>query len=207
MSVGFLGLLIEIRTPGWGIGGTIALAALALFFGSHYIVKLAGITELLLFIIGVILLALEIFVIPGFGIAGIGGIAFIFLGLYLSLLGIMPDPRDFIRAGYTIGWSIVLSFLVGLLLLRQLPKTSLFHKFTLEMVESSEGGFTSADTRSELIGKTGVTLSSLRPVGTVKIGDRRMDAVTEGEFIDKNMPIVVTEVHGHRIVVQEHRIS
>lgn len=207
MTVGFLGLLVEIKTPGWGIGGTIALAALALFFGSHYIVKLAGITELLLFTIGLILLALEIFVIPGFGIAGIGGIAAIFLGLYLSLLGTMPDPGDFIRAGYTIGWSIVLSILLGILILRQLPKTSLFHKLTLEMVESTGEGFTSADTRSELIGETGVTLSSLRPVGTAKIDGRRMDVVTEGDYIDENTPIVVTEVHGHRIVVQEHRIS
>ena len=109
MSIGFLGLLIEIKTPGWGVGGTIALIALALFFGSHYIVMLAGIEELLLFTVGIVLFALEIFVIPGFGIAGVGGIAFILLSLYLSLVGRMPHPQDFLNAAYTIGWSFLIT--------------------------------------------------------------------------------------------------
>lgn len=203
MSIGFIGLIIEIRTPGWGIGGTIALVALALFFGSHYIVRLAGLGELLLFAIGVILLAVEIFFIPGFGIAGIAGTALIFIGLYLSLMGSIPDPEDFTRATYTIGWSILFTFIAGYIIIRTFPKTQLFNKLTLETVESTTEGFTSAETLSALVGKKGIALNNLRPAGKADINGSRMDVVSEGEYIERDTPIVISEVHGSRIVVKK----
>ncbi len=203
MSIGFIGLIIEIRTPGWGIGGTIALIALALFFGSHYIVRLAGLGELLLFAIGVILLAVEIFIIPGFGIAGIAGTALIFIGLYLSFMGSIPDPEDFTRATYTIGWSILFTIIAGYIIIRTLPKTQLFNKLTLETVESTTEGFTSAETLSALVGKKGIALNNLRPAGKADINGSRMDVVSEGEYIERDTPIVISEVHGSRIVVKK----
>jgi len=203
MSIGFLGLLIEVKTPGWGVGGTIALIALALFFGSHYIVMLAGIEELLLFAVGIILLALEIFVIPGFGIAGIGGIALILLSLYLSLVGRMPHPQDFLNAAYTIGWSFLITIFLGYIVLRIFPHTPFFNKLTLATVESAQEGFQSVDTLPTLVGEKGIALNNLRPVGKAEINNIRIDVVTEGDYIRKDTPVIVTEVHGSRIVVRE----
>ncbi|HDY87433.1 MAG TPA: nodulation protein NfeD [bacterium] len=203
MSIGFLGLLVEIRTPGWGIGGTIGLIALALFFGSHYIVELAGIGELLLFALGIILLALEVLVIPGFGIAGISGIALIILSLYLSLVGTMPNPQDFMNAIYTVGWSILITIIAGYLIIRIFPRTSIFQKLTLAEVESSQEGYTSVDTFLDLVGAKGIALNNLRPVGKAEINGSRLDVVTEGDYIEKDTPVIVTEVRGSRIIVRE----
>jgi len=203
MTVGFVGLLIEIRTPGWGIGGTIALIALALFFGSHYIVKLAGVGQLTLFAAGIILLALEIFVIPGFGIAGISGTMLIIISLYLSLVGSLPSPEDFRHATYTVGWSFILTIIAGYIIIRIFPRTSFFQKLTLAEVESAREGYTSVKTLSDLVGEKGVALNNLRPVGKAEINGRRLDVVTEGGYIEKDTTVIVTEVDGSRIVVRE----
>lgn len=203
MSIGFLGLLIEIRTPGWGIGGTIGLIALVLFFGSHYIVHLASLGELLIFAVGIILITLEVFVIPGFGLAGISGITLIFVSLYLSLVGSMPEPEDFSHAAFTMGAGFLLSIIGGIGILKILPKTPFYSKLTLEKVESAQEGFESAETELELIGAEGIALSELRPAGKADIDGRRLDVITEGGFIDKGSVIIVTEVHGARLVVRE----
>ena len=203
MSIGFLGLVFEIKTPGWGIGGTIALIALALFFGSHYIIRLAGFGELLIFAIGIILLALEVFVIPGFGIAGISGIALIFTSLYLSLIGSLPSTDDFISASYTVGLSLIIPIIAGYLIIRTFSQPSFFQKLTLAEVESSQEGFTSVKTLSDMVGEKGVALNNLRPVGKAEINGRRLDVVTEGGYIEKDATVIVTEVDGSRIVVRE----
>ncbi len=203
MSLGFLGLIIEIKTPGWGIGGTIALIALALFFGSHYIVRLAGMEGMLLFAAGLVLLTLEIFIIPGFGVAGIGGIACIIISLYLSLIGRLPQAGDLLSAAYTISAAFIITLIGTILLVRLLPHTTLYRKLVLATTESSQEGYTSAETLLELIGTRGITLSDLRPAGKADINGRRMDVVTDGEYIEKNAHVVVSEVHGSRIVVRE----
>ena len=203
MSIGFMGLVFEIRTPGWGIGGTIALIALALFFGSHYIVRLAGFGELLLFAIGIILLAFEVFIIPGFGIAGVSGIALIFVSLYLSLVGSLPSPEDFINATYTIGLALIFTIITGYWIIKAFPRTSFFRKLTLAAVESSQEGYTSSKTMSDMVGEKGVALNNLRPVGKAEINGRRLDVVTEGGYIEKDASVIVTEVDGSRIVVRE----
>ena len=88
--VGIFGLMAEIKSPGWGVPGTAGLVALSLFFGSSYILQLASIIEILMFVVGLGLILLEVFVIPGFGVAGISGIALIIVSLFLSMLGADP---------------------------------------------------------------------------------------------------------------------
>jgi membrane-bound serine protease (ClpP class) len=203
MSLGFLGLLIELKTPGFGLGGAIAVIAFTLFFGSHYIVKLAGIWELLFLIAGLTFLLLEIFVFPGFGVAGVTGIALVLISLFFSLLGTMPGKGDFAAAVQTLGWTFLITVGCGVLLIRFLPKSTLFRRMTMSMVENSGDGFASAETETGLIGKTGTALSNLRPAGKADIEGRRLDVVTEGGYILRGATVVVTEVNGARIVVKE----
>jgi membrane-bound serine protease (ClpP class) len=204
MSLGFIGLLIELKTPGWGLGGLIALIALTLFFGSHYIVRLAGIGELLLFTAGIVLLLLEIFVIPGFGVAGVSGIALIVTSFFLSLVGSWPTRDVFLRAGYTVGWSFIITFVLGIMVIKLLPKSSLFHKITLNEAQHSTDGYTSAPSRAELLGKTGRALTTLRPAGTVEIDGKRIDVITEGGYIAQDAGIIVARVEGSKVVVREN---
>ena len=203
MSLGFLGLLIELKTPGFGLGGVIALVAFTLFFGSHYIVMLAGIGELLLLITGIALLLLEIFVFPGFGMAGFAGAALILISLFFSLVGSMPGPDDFTSAMHVLGWAFIITVAAGYLLIRYLPKSNLFRRISMSMVENSSEGFSSADTRDDLIGQVGVALSDLRPAGVAEFDGRRLDVVTDGGYIEKGQRVVVTEAHGMRVVVRE----
>lgn len=203
MSIGFLGLLIELRTPGWGIPGTLGLIALMLFFGSHYIVRLVGVGELILFAAGIILLTLEVFVIPGFGITGVSGIALIVISLYLSLIGRVPYPGDYRVAAYTFAGAIALMFVGAALVVWLFPYTPFYGKLVLQESEHASQGFSSARTESELLGMTGMTLSDLRPSGKAEFGGRRIDVVTEGDYIEKGTPVTVDSVSGARVVVRK----
>ena len=114
MTIGMLGLLIEIRTPGFALPGTIGLLSLGLFFWGHWIVQLAGWEELLLVATGVVLLAVEIFIIPGFGVAGVGGILALAVGLGLTLVGAGATTSVIIGAFGRVAISILLALAGGL---------------------------------------------------------------------------------------------
>ena len=115
----------------------------------------------------------------------------------------MPHPQDFLNAAYTIGWSFLITIILGYIVLRIFPRTPFFNKLTLAAVESAQEGFQSVDTLSNLVGEKGIALNNLRPVGKAEINNIRIDVVTEGDYIEKDTPVVVTEVHGSRIVVRE----
>lgn len=202
MSIGFLGLLVELRSPGWGIAGSIGLISLALFFGSHYIVQLAGIGELILFTVGLVLLILEVFVIPGFGIAGISGIVLIVASLFLSLVGRLPHPGDLETALLSMGGALAIAITGGFLAVKFLPRTTMYRKLVLDAEENTHEGYLSSETNSNLAGKRGTALSDLRPAGKAEIDGQRCDVVTEGDYIAKGTAIYVTEVRGSRVVVR-----
>lgn len=207
IMIGIFGLMAEIKSPGWGLPGTAALIALALFFGSSYILQLASVIEILMFIAGLVLLLLEIFVIPGFGVAGISGIILIIASLFLSMLG--ADPfLDFnavsmaiIKLTIGLAAALVLIFLLA----RFLPKSNFFKKFILSEEEKATEGYTSRANLSELLGAEGIAVTTLRPAGTAEINGKRVDVVTDSEYIEHGKPIVVSAVEGMRVVVKEKK--
>ena len=205
IMIGFFGLLAEIKSPGWGVPGTAGLIALTLFFGSAYILQLASIIEILMFIIGVTLIILEIFIIPGFGIAGISGIVLVFISLFLSLVGGDPflDFEMVSNAIIQLSVSLVAAVILILILAKFLPKTTIFNKFVLAVEEKKDAGFVSHSTSDELVGKEGVAITTLRPAGTAKINGNRVDVVSESEYIEKGQKIKVIAVEGIRVVVKE----
>ncbi|NIM03360.1 nodulation protein NfeD [bacterium] len=209
LTFGLLGIFFELRIPGWGVSGTIGLICLALFFGAQYMVGLARWTEPLLFLLGVILLALELFVIPGFGVAGVSGILLIVASLFLSLVKepLPKTPVDISRllqATYVVAASLIATFLVASLSFRFMPKFPLLSKLILTTEEKREKGFRSAPAKLEkFLGKQGMTLTMLRPVGKAQFGDTIVDVVSEGELIEKGKQVKVIKVEGNRIVVSE----
>jgi membrane-bound serine protease (ClpP class) len=206
IMIGFFGLFAEIKTPGWGLPGTIGVIALALFFGSSYILQLASIIEILLFVIGLILLALEIFVIPGFGIAGIAGIILIVVSLFLSLLGAdfdIIDADTLSTAIIQLTAALVLSLVGIFFLARILPKTSFFSRLILAEEANADKGFVSYPTISELVGAEGIALTTLRPAGTAEFNGQRVDVVADWEYIERGAKIKVLRVEGIKVVVKE----
>jgi len=207
IMIGFFGLIAEIKSPGWGLPGTASLIALALFFGSSYILQLASVIEILMFVGGLGLLLLEIFVIPGFGVAGISGIILIIASLFLAMVGADPfldmDVVSFAIIKLTVGLAAALVLLF--LLARFLPKSNLFKKFILSAEEKADAGYTSRTNYSDLLGAEGVAATTLRPAGTAEINGKRIDVVTDSEYIEHGKPIIVTAVEGMRVVVKEKK--
>jgi membrane-bound serine protease (ClpP class) len=208
MTVGMLGIFLEIRTPGFGLPGALGIASLALFFWGHWLVQLAGWEELLLVVSGFVLLVLEIFVIPGFGLAGIAGIGALLAGLSLSLIGGGATWEFIALALGRVLVSVFLALAASLLLLRFLPRLPFGRQLILETGLAAGEGYASApESDNRWLGKNGTASSPLRPAGIAVIDGERVDVVSDGEFIDVGMPIFVTRVDGNRIVVRRQRAS
>jgi membrane-bound serine protease (ClpP class) len=206
MTVGMLGIFLEIRTPGFGLPGALGIASLALFFWGHWLVQLAGWEELLLVVSGFVLLVLEIFVIPGFGFAGVLGIGALLAGLSLSLIGGGATWEFVAVAMGRVLISVLLALAASLLLLRFLPRLPFGRQLILDTGLAAGEGYASApESDNRWLGKHGTAISPLRPAGIAEIDGERVDVVSDGEFIDVGMPIVVTRVDGNRIVVRRHR--
>ncbi len=213
LTAGMLGIIFELRIPGWGVSGTIGLIALALFFGGHCLAGLAGWIEPVLFIIGVALLLLEILAIPGFGIAGISGIVLIVASILLAMIK-HPFPSfpgaglEYQRALIIIAYSLSATLLIIILSFRFLTQTSIWKRFrpSLVLITSEERGMGYRGTSPQwekFLGREGTTLTKLRPAGRAVIGEEILDVVTEGGFIEPNKRIRVLRVEGNRIVVDE----
>ena len=206
MSIGLLGLLVEIRTPGFAAPGTIGVLFLGLFFWGQWIVQLAGWEELLLVALGVVLLGLEVFIIPGFGVAGLAGIVALAAGLGMALVGAGATATAIIGALGRVAISILLAVGGGLALLRFLPNLPFGRRLVLEHEMRAAAGFSSEPAADhELLGRTGTAVSPLRPSGVADIDGARVDVVSDGGFIDAGATVAVIRVDGNRIVVREVR--
>ncbi|ASB88312.1 MULTISPECIES: NfeD family protein [Bacillus] len=195
LSIGSLGLVVELYSPGFGIPGFMGLSALMLFFYGHLVAGLAGMETLLLFIAGIVLIILELF-LPG-GIAGIIGLIAVVASLFLASGSIKVMALSILIAtAVSIAASILLTRVLG-------KRMKFFKKFILTDSTNTESGYVSNVSRHDLVGKIGVTHTPLRPSGTVIIDDERLDVVSEGTFTEKDKKVKVVKVEGSRIVVRE----
>ncbi|MGH7527280.1 MAG: NfeD family protein [Gemmatimonadales bacterium] len=202
LSLGVLGLVFEIKTGAFGLGGALSLGSLGLFFGSSFLIGLAGWEEVLLLGLGLIALAVEVFVLPGFGVAGILGIVAIAASMVLAMMGGAPSTADVAQAIAVLGASLFITAAVIYAWLRHLPNSGRFSGLLLKGAGHRSEGFTSAPSRPELVGLDGVALTDLRPSGTARIGDERVDVVTEGEYIGQGSRVLVVRSDGYRHVVR-----
>jgi len=196
LSIGFLGLIIEFWTLGWGIAGSIGIISLSLFFGGHIIVGLAGLETIVLFIIGFLLILAEIFIIPGFGLAGIGGIAAILASIFLTFGNIT-------QATYSILIALGLSIIGFFLLIKYLPSTRTWRKFVLSTEQKKELGYiVGTKDLKRLTGKEGLAITPLRPSGIAEVDGKKLDVITQGEYIISNSKIKIISVEGNKIIVE-----
>ena len=209
MSLGFLGIMIELYQPGWGIPGTLGLLSLGTFFFGHHVAQLAGMEELLLFALGILLVMIELIIIPGFGIVGIGGISLMLVSSFLSLLaldlqiswelGLIND------ALVQLSTSVLITTIGCLLMLRLLPATGVTRRFVLAKSLSFEEGFSSHDRNEQEnipSGTTGETITDLRPAGKILVANRKIDAVSEGPFIQSGTSVKIVDWRSGNAVVR-----
>jgi membrane-bound serine protease (ClpP class) len=205
MTIAVFGILVELRTPGFGVPGVIGLLALAAFFWGHWLVRLAGWEELLLIGGGVALLLVEVFVLPGFGAVGALGILGILAGLTLSLVGRGASLSGIVSAAVRVTFSLAVSLAAGFLLLRFLPwlpyGRNLVLAAALPAGEGTTGGEPDAG-QGAAPREIGRTLTPLRPAGTAELGGRRVDVVSEGDFLEAGEAVEVLRRDGNRVVVR-----
>ncbi len=205
------GIYFEMQSPGIGFPLGIAALAAILYFAPLYLEGLAANWEITIFIIGLVLLALEIFVIPGFGVAGIIGVVLVFLGLVLSLIDNVNFDFEHVElrgvgvAITTVVVGVFGGFLISLYLGQKVftAQSGVFKNFALNTVQHVDEGYVSVETSLfALKGKTGVAQTVLRPGGKVSIEHEVYDAVAENGFIEKGKEVRVTRVESAQLYVE-----
>lgn len=206
----FGGIYLEFKTPGTFIFIGISAAAALLYFAPLYIEGLAANWEIIIFLVGIVLILLEIFVIPGFGVAGISGIVLTVSGLTLALVRNINFDFTFVPVG-----SVALSFLMvtvamalPLILLlafgQKIFSSSTFKKMGVQAEMKTSDGYTVRDNSfAALIGSTGTAATDLRPAGKVEIGGERYDCVADSGFIQKGDAVKVLALRSNYLVVDK----
>lgn len=208
ITIGMLGIIIEIRTPGFGIPGALGITSLGLFFWGHWLVQLAGWEELLLLVAGAVLIAVEAFVLPGFGIVGVLGIVTLLGGIALSMVGAQDSYEIVLLAAMRVVFALIAAILASLVLMRFLPQTTVGRRLVLATGLSARQGYASApESDSRWLGKSGHASTPLHPAGIAEIDGERVDVVSTGEPIDAGEAIRVVRVDGNRVVVRSLKHS
>jgi membrane-bound serine protease (ClpP class) len=202
LSLGVLALLTEIKAGAHGIGLLIGMTSLGLFFGSSLILGLAGLEEVILLGLGVLAVAVEVFVLPGFGIAGVLGALLIGAAIVLAMLGNFPTGGDVIQALAVLGASVFITLAVAFAWLRHLPNSRRFSGLIHQDSVQAAEGYVSALPRADLVGKRGVATTDLRPSGMARIDGEKIDVVTDGEYLPLGAQVEVVRAEGYRHVVR-----
>ncbi|MEE9602634.1 MAG: peptidase, partial [Thermoguttaceae bacterium] len=212
--LGLVALYIELSAPGIGVGGVTAALCFALFFWSRYLGGTAGWLEVVLFVSGLTFIAVEVFIIPGFGVAGLSGMLLLLASLILAgQKGLIPDtPEEFDALRNTLAAIVVSGVLSGVtayVISTYLGVIPVLNHLALhppppeELPQGNEGFVDSTSGLLVNVGDLGVADSSLRPAGKARFGDSYLDVVTDGEFINRGSRLCISEIVGTRIVVME----
>ncbi|HUR94528.1 MAG TPA: NfeD family protein [Gemmatimonadales bacterium] len=202
LSLGVLGLVFEIKTGAFGLGGLISLGSLGLFFGSSFLIGLAGWEEVILLGLGLLALAVEVFILPGFGAAGVLGAAAVATAVLLAMIGGSPSTGDVTQALIVLGASLAITVAIAYAWLRHLPNSGRFAGLFLRGGADQADGYIAALPRRDLVGQDGVAVTDLRPSGTAQIGQERVDVVTEGDYVPQGQAVRVVRSEGYRHIVR-----
>ena len=204
------GIYFELQTPGIGFPLAASIIAALLYFTPYYLNGLAENWEILLFLAGIILLALEIFVIPGFGIAGVTGIICTLGGLILVMLNNDLFDFSFVKSSniLTAISTAIAGLLAGIVVMgvggMRLANSRFFKRVSLHTTEERSQGFTSNFNTQSYLGKKGIAYTVLRPSGKVLIDDEIFDAYTRGEYIEKGQEVIVIDESGTTLRVKSN---
>lgn len=209
LIIGIAGIYIEFKTPGFGLPGIVGIAAFALYFFGGYIAGLSGLEWIAVFLLGLALLALELFVFPGTVALGLSGAALMLVSLVMAMVDVypgMPPIPSFERLELPLR-DLFIAFLGGaatvLVLSRWLPKTAVYGKL---VSQTASGMSTVAELerkQESRIGQEGVAVSALRPGGKARFGEEILDVISQGEMIESGRRVRIIGHSGSEAVVEE----
>lgn len=211
LFVGWFALMFELSTPGVGLPGFIAVVCFLLYFWSQFLHGTAGWLEILLFVGGLICLSVEIFVLPGTGVFGIGGGIMVVVSIILASQTFVVPTNAYQMRQFPVSLLMVAAGMAGgvasiYVIRRFLPDTPYFNKMLLAPPKAEEreaiSRRESLANLAHLTGKRGITMTPLVPAGKVQFGDELIDCVSNGELVAKGTPVVVEEIAGNRVVVR-----
>lgn len=204
------GIYFELQSPGVGFPILAAILAAILYFAPLYLEGLANNWEIALFVIGVLLLAAEIFVIPGFGVAGILGLLCLIIGLFFALINQSPtdvfDDKPFdqnwVTALITVLLPITAALAAFIFLADKILQSPIFKRIVLTNSQNRHDGFVIAETEN-FVGKNGIVISTLRPSGKIEIDGKLFDARAVSGMLDPNDQVVVVAQERHELIVKK----
>ncbi|NLJ79343.1 MAG: nodulation protein NfeD, partial [Tissierellia bacterium] len=195
LTIGFVGMIIEVFTPGFGAGGTISIISFGLFFAGNILAGNSQWTSLAIFITGLILLVVEA-IVPGFGLPGISGIVLVVLGTVLAM-------GSLVSALMSVSIAIIITAIITILLIKHGKRIPHLDNIVLNarhIQEEEKQEIVSG--YDEYLNSEGISISELRPSGKIEIDGRRLDAISEGAFIPRGSDIEVIRVEGNKIIVR-----
>ena len=194
ISAAFIGLIIEIMSPGFGIGGIVSIVSFGLYFSANIFAGYANLIALILFIIGVIFIGVAL-LMPGFGVPEILSVFFIFSGIIMA-------NYSFNSALIAISIAVLISSVLVFILLKIGVKSKHLEKIILNNKLNEDSGFLASDIREDLLFKEGVSVSELRPSGIILIDDKHIDVLSLDGLIEKNVVVRVEKIEGFKVFVR-----
>ena len=216
MTLGIMFIYMEFNTPGFGVAGGLAIACFAVIFGSHYLIGLAQWPEIGLFVVGLILIGLEIFVIPGFGVAGVSGIICCIMGLIFAV-GVPNAPTEFPwpqtdldwswfgPALYALGLGFAGGVIASVILAQFLPNIPIVSRLVMGRAQAATDAPAAENSpiMHVKVGDTGTVETMCRPVGKVRFGQELCDATADGTTIEVGAKVCVIKRAGNQLIVKE----
>ncbi|MGO1469084.1 MAG: NfeD family protein [Tissierella sp.] len=194
LTIAFVGLIIELLTPGFGVGGTLSVLGFGLYFAGNLLAGSSNWTSLALFITGLILMVIE-GIVPGFGLPGISGII-------LVLVGIVLATESFNVALISLSVAIIITTIITIVLIKLGYRSKVFDAFILTGEKKKQEKYIVSRSKGSYLKKTGVAATELRPSGFINIEGERLDALSEEGFIPSGASIEVVRVEGSKIFVR-----
>jgi membrane-bound ClpP family serine protease len=195
LLIGIVGITLELLFFSTGLLALGGIVGFGLYFLGYYLSGFVGFGDLAVFGIGIVLLILEL-IIPSFGILSVLGAICLFGGVMMA----SSDPK---QAAYLLGIAFIISIPVILVTIKYFKHRGVWNRFILRDQLTTQEGYISSPNKQYLLGFIGESITPLRPAGTAKFKEERVDVVTDGSFVGANKPVEVIQVEGTRVVVRE----
>lgn len=195
LAIMFLAVFVEIKTGGMGAGIMLGIVAAGVFWGSQYVKGLVDLSQIAVFLAGILCIIIEM-LMPTVGLLAGAGVAAMLYSVVMTLGG------D-INSVYAMLVSFAMAVFIFALIVKKLPSSKLWNRLTLKDKSNTANGYVSAEPREELLGKRGIVVTELRPSGSALIADKLVDVISEGAFLTKGEKIIVVAVNGNRVLVRK----
>jgi membrane-bound serine protease (ClpP class) len=200
LIIGIVGLYLEFKTPGFGLPGIVGIAAFALYFFGGYVAGLSGAGWAVVFVVGLILAGLELFVFPGTFVLGVSGAVLMLVAMVMAMVDRYPGAPGLPTLPQLtlplrdLSLAIVVSLALALMLARLFPHTALFRRLVSQSASGVDSGSAKQEQQEARIGQLGVTISRLYPGGKARFGKEILDVLTQGDMVEKGRQV---EIIGH----------